>query len=393
MKNTTKAVLLAMVIISIIAIASASAIKPTLWGKAPAMETDSSFYGGVSGRVTTPNNTGLSNAFVAIVNATNTSQAFYIGQADSQGYFTFAGINNTWDGAVYQQYYKMYANHSLFGEGLSNAFIVEFNSTAAANVIINPLPAHIKIYSERNNVVADGSDSVKVWAYVTDALNNPVADNTMIDLIINNGQIYDATYNGSWSEQSGQVRSVGTIGGYANATFGFVPEINDGGMNNAGNNSTLMAAYQGDRSINDTTKIFFQPTVVSWFGSVMDSYGKPYGGVKVTLHIMGTLNGVPGSEIYTINTTALPDQPYPGSCVFDNIIMWNNVTHAYDCAGNHSGWVIITGASNNYSLNKSRDLRWLHCAARPAAGCIKVIANPDTILVGGDTRSSPHSCT
>ena len=39
MKNTTKAVLLAMVIISIIAIASASAIKPTLWGKAPAMDT------------------------------------------------------------------------------------------------------------------------------------------------------------------------------------------------------------------------------------------------------------------------------------------------------------------------------------------------------------------
>ena len=64
-----------------------------------------------------------------------------------------------------------------------------------------------------------------------------------------------------------------------------MPEINDGGMNNAGNNSTLMAAYQGDRTINDTTKIFFQPTVVSWFGSVMDSYGKPYGGVQVALHV------------------------------------------------------------------------------------------------------------
>ena len=103
--------------------------------------------------------------FVAIVNATNTSQAFYIGQTDSQGFFQFASINNTADatGSPHTATQptlptRCTANHSLFGEGWSNTFIVEFNSTAAANVIINPLPAHIKIYSERNNVVADGSD-------------------------------------------------------------------------------------------------------------------------------------------------------------------------------------------------------------------------------------------
>ncbi len=393
MKNTTKAVLLAIVMISIIAIATASAIKPTLYGKPPAMVSGQEFYGSVAGRVTTTNNTGLAYSFVAIVNASNTSQAFYIGQTDSQGAYSITGVNNTWNGSAYLANYKMYANHSQFGEGLSNSFIVEFNSTAPANVIINPLPHTIKIYSERNNIVADGSDSVKVWAYVTDALNNAVSDNTPIILTINNGLPYDPNNNGSWKEGAGQSITQTTVGGYVNATFGYVPETNTLGGGNAGNNSTLMAAYAGDLTINDSTKIFFQPTVVSWFGSVMDSYGKPYGGVTVTLHLMGTLYGVPGSEIYNLTTMALPDQPYPGSYVFDNILMFNNasgvnglkVEFAYATAqATIQDGVVITGMSNNYSLNKSRTSSGFIVLHVPLPDQIKVTANPETILVGGD---------
>ena len=396
MKNTTKAVFVAMVILSLIAVAvPATAIKPIETVKAPAM-LDPQYTGGVSGRVTTSNTTiGLGNAYVAIVNASNLSQAFYLGTTDSNGFFQFVSINNTWNGTAYAPIYKLYANHTLFGEGYSNNFTVEWNSTAAVNVIINPMPAHIKIYAERNNIVADGADTVKVWAYVTDALNNPVADNTQVRFIINNNSTttYDWSYYGSLemndTTNAHRTFTTGTIGGYANTTFGWVPEVNAGGLGNAGNNSSIMAAYVGDLKINDSTSIYFQPTVVSWFGSVVDSYGKPYGGVPVTLHVMGfntSKTGSPFEELYNMTTTALPDQPYPGSYVFDNIILWNNVTHAYASAeATIQDGVVIRGMSNNYSLNKSRTSSGFIVLHVPLPDAIKVTADPDTILVGGDT--------
>jgi len=393
MKNTTKAVLVAIVVISMIAVAMpATAVKPIQTVNAPAMNNPGQkpFTGGVSGRVTTSNTTvGLANAYVAIVNASNTSQAYYLGQTDSQGFFQFVSINNTWNvngDDAYDAVYKLYANHSLFGEGYSNNFTVEYNSTAAVNVIISPLPAHITLTTDRNNIVADGNDNIGVYAYVTDALNNPVADNTQIVFTINNNTTYDASAMGSWGTAAGQTITVGTIGGYANTTFGWVPEDNDyvpvGA--NAGNNSTLMAAYAGDPTINDSATIYFQPTVVSWFGSVMDSYGKPYGGVTVTLHVMGN-DGAGVHEIYNLTTTALPDQPYPGSYVFDNIILWDNVTYAYASAqATIQNGVVITGASNNYSMNKSRTSSGFIVLHVPLPDAIKVTPNPDTILVGGD---------
>ena len=86
----------------------------------------------------------------------------------------------------YLNLYKAYCNDSTFGEGYSNNFTVETNSNAWAAIIINPIPAHIKIYTERTSVVADGEDKIMVWAYVTDALNNPVADNTPIVFTFSN---------------------------------------------------------------------------------------------------------------------------------------------------------------------------------------------------------------
>jgi PGF-CTERM protein len=388
MKNTTKAVLVAMVILCIFAIATATAIKPTYLVKYPAMATGHEFTGGVSGRVTTSNQTiGLADAFVAIVNASNLTEMYDHVQTDSQGNYQFTAVNNTFNATsgLYDLRYQIYVNHSLFGEGYSNSLLVQENATATNNVIINPLPAHIKIYVERNNVVADGSDTVKVWAYVTDALNNPVSNGYKINFSINSVAGYTGYETGLYNPLSangslgsaGQVQNVvvNTNGGYANTTFGWVPE------GNAGNNSTIRAAFESDWNINDTAKVFFQPSVVSWFGSVMDSYGKPYGGVKVTLHVMSG-----NSEVYNMSVTALPDQPYPGSYVFDNIILWENVTHAYATAqATIQDGVIITGASQNYTLNKSRTSSGFIVLHVPLPDAIKVTANPDTILVGGDT--------
>ena len=96
MKNTTKAVLLAMVIISIIAIASALLLNRRYGERLRQWTPNAAFPGGVSGRVTTSNTTvGLASAYVAIVNASNTSQAFYVGQTDSKGFYQFVSINNT----------------------------------------------------------------------------------------------------------------------------------------------------------------------------------------------------------------------------------------------------------------------------------------------------------
>lgn len=386
MKNTTKAVLMALVILCILAIATATAIRPIYLVKYPAMAENYEYTGGVSGRVTTSNQTvGLSDAFVAIVNASNLTEMYDHVQTDSQGNYQFTAVNNTWNGSAYELRYQIYVNHSLFGEGYSNSLLVQPNATATNNVIINPLPAHIKIYVERNNVIADGSDTVKVYAFVTDALNNPVSNGYKINFSINSVAGYNAyntsmyaplSANGSLDTYGAhQNIVVNTLGGYANTTFGWVPE------GNAGNNSTIRAAFESNWNINDTTKIFFQPTVVSWFGSVMDSYGKPYGGVKVTLHVMSG-----NTEVYNMSVTALPDQPYPGSYVFDNIILWENVTHAYATAqATIQDGVIIIGASNNYSLNKSRTSSGFIVLHVPLPDAIKVTPNPDTILVGGDT--------
>jgi len=395
LKNTTKAVLVALVILAIIAVAiPGTAIKPVHGDNdtAPAMSSTYPNTGSVSGRVTTSNTTvGLPNAFVAIVNASNVTQAFYVGQTDNNGFYQFAFINNTINGTtgVAQPLYKVYANHSLFGEGWSNSFVVEQTSTAPANVVINPLPAKIVVTSERNGIVADSNDRVKVMAYVTDALGNPVADNTPIDFFVNNSTMvgsWVAAVNGSLSSDGNyqgrqNVTIVPTKGGWANTTFGWVNE------SYAGNNSTIIATYHLDNTINGSVNIYFNPTLASWFGSVQDSFGKPYGGVIVTLHMMGyDANGLT-YEVYNMTTTSYVDLPYPGSYVFDNIELNSSIKYAYASAdsGDIGDGVHYTGASENYSLNKSRTSSGFIVLHVPMPDAIKVTPDPSTILVGGDT--------
>ena len=202
--------------------------------------------GGITGRVTTFNITiGIANTDVWIVNASNNSQYFWHTTTNAQGFFQLTNINNTYVDASwvtnngwtppgyvpttpgYLNLYKAYCNDTTFGEGYSNNFSVESNSNAWAAIIINPIPAHIKIYTERTSIVADGEDKIKVWAYVTDALNNPVADNTPIIFTFSN--VTAGGYNGPAGTWIGgsivyNTSTLGTIGGYANLSYGLIPE-------------------------------------------------------------------------------------------------------------------------------------------------------------------------
>jgi PGF-CTERM protein len=401
MKNTIKAVLLALVVLTAFAVVSATAAKPIQQVSAPSNTSTPGLGtpGGITGRVTTFNTTiGIASADIWILNASNTSQYYWHTTTNVQGFFQLTNINNTYYDAGwatannvsyagpdgYRALYKAYCNDSTFGEGWSNNFTVEIGSNAWAAIIINPIPAKIKINVDRTGVVADGTDKVKVWAYVTDALNNPVADNTPVLFTFSNvtlsyGDYVAGTYlvNGA---SVGNSTTVGTTGGYANLSYGMVPE----GF--AGNNTTLKAAYANNLNINDSIKVFFQPTVVSWFGSVVDTYGNAQGGVPVVLHVGNVASNGTFMDVYTLPTTTLPDKPYPGTYVYDNIIMWPNITAAYASAQ----WtiqdnIVITGMSNVYSLNKSRTSAGFIVLHVPLPDAIKVSANPDLILVGGDT--------
>ncbi|CAJ37271.1 PGF-CTERM sorting domain-containing protein [Methanocella arvoryzae] len=401
MKNTTKAVLIALAVLAIIALTiDATAVKPyynTSYSKAPAMSEAHPSPGAVSGRLTTANTSaGLPNAYVAIVNAANLSEAWYEGESDSNGFYQFPNVNNTWvsnNGGQYASLYKVYANHSVFGEGYSNAFPVEERSTAPANVVIIPQPAKIVVTAERNNIAADAADHVKIYAYVTDALNDPVADNTLINFRINvTDSEYNKSYNGSlsrdgiYSDSQGRIlNDVPTKGGWANVSFGWVVE------EAAGLNSTIIAEYPADPEINGSTSIYFSPTLASWFGSVQDSFGKPYGGTVVTLHLMGYVydsesGAIIGTkEIYNMTTTAYVDLPYPGSYVFDNIELNNSIAYAYASAEADIGdGVIYYGKSDNYTLNKSRTSSGFIVLHVPMPDAIELTPDPETILVGGD---------
>jgi PGF-CTERM protein len=411
MKNTIKAVLLAAVILSAIAVVTVVADKPVKEVKWPNMTTSTGLdvTGGITGRVTTFNTTvGIPNADVWILNANNTSQYFYYVKTNDQGFFQITSVNNTWadagwynpqdtmynwplapDTPGYLSMYKAYCNDSTFGEGASNNFSVEVGANAWAAIIINPIP-HTIVLTAKTSVVADGADKILVSAYVTDALNRPVADNTQIVFTFTNVSAMTATgfeyFDGSVGTfitsdgNVGNKAQIGTHGGYANLSYGIIPDIY------AGNNTTITAAYPKDLTIKDSKKVFFNPTVVSWFGSVVDSNGNAEGGVPVTLHV-GFYDGTGAfKEVYHIGPkNTLPDKPYPGTYVFDNIIMWSNITAAYATANmTIQDNVDIAGKSNYYSLNKSMTSAGFIVLHVPLPDEIRVTPNPDVILVGGD---------
>ncbi|MCD1296132.1 PGF-CTERM sorting domain-containing protein [Methanocella sp. CWC-04] len=380
MKNTTKAALAALMIITMIAaIIPATAAYP-FWEKAPLMPENNKNTGSVVGRVTTANSSvGLGYAYVAIVNAANVSKEYYNTTADANGYYQITGVNNTLfaDGSL-QTAYKVYANHSLFGEGWSNAFGVEPNSTASTGVVIFPLPAKIVLTAEKNHVLADNADHVTLSAYVTDALGMPVGDGFTINFeVLNATDAYGFLGNENSATSSGsKTLTATTKGGYAKVDFGW--------GNASGNSSIIEASFAQDADINDSIKIYFSPLVSSWFGSVVDSFNTGYGGIEVTLHVCMAN----ATEIYNMTTITSSAQPYVGTYVFDNIVLTPDTAYAFATAeAPLTDNLTIYGASNNYSLNTTRTSAGFIVLHVPMPDEIRVTADPETILVGGDVST------
>ena len=176
MSDLVKASLTAISLILMIALLNpAMAIQPAENVSPPLMDTSYPHPGAVTGRITTADiNQGWSGAYVAIVNAANTTQAFYEGQTDENGFYRFPSVNNTMAGGSPRLLYRAYASLSGTGEGLSNPFGVRENSTSEVNVVIPgstqtgsgfvvqhiPMPDEIRLSAQPETVVAGGNESL-----------------------------------------------------------------------------------------------------------------------------------------------------------------------------------------------------------------------------------------
>ena len=91
-----------------------------------------------------------------------------------------------------------------------------------------------------------------------------------------------------------------------------------------------------------------KPEKITWFGSVQDSFGKPFGGLNVTLHLM-----TPAGEAFNVTNVSAEGLPYPGSYFFDNVTVSPDITYAYAEAsvGNLEDDITYYGRSDNYTLD------------------------------------------
>ncbi|HTY91248.1 MAG TPA: PGF-CTERM sorting domain-containing protein [Methanocella sp.] len=366
--------------------------------------------GSVTGRVTTSVNgtVGIGGAYIAIVNASNTTQEFYNTSSDAYGNYQITGINATYSSVnltgpdntagTYNKginMYKMYAYKDPYGEGYSNAFGIDadLKSAATTSVVIFTKPARIELKAERSHVVADSGDNIQICAYMYDALGNPVADGYNVNFTIGNATnnsfmqypapAYAPNQNGSfygYMDPNGRNQTVATTdnAGKACLQYGWVDEAY------GGNNSTIWAYYADDASVFANIKIYFEAPTASWTGYVVDSYGTGYGGIPVMLHVMG-YNGTTPYEIYNMTRTTSSSQPFVGLFAFDYIVLQNAAYGYVDASAQLTDNLTIYGKSNNYSMNRSATSIGSIVLRIPPPDAIKVTAEKDTILVGGQS--------
>src|SRR5512146_1769045 len=98
MSGIIKAMIVTCMVMLILAAGfSAMAAKPAYTGLKypPAVDGKT---GAVTGRVTTAiNATGMGNAYVAIVNASNVSEEYFNTTSDAYGYYQFVGVNASYN--------------------------------------------------------------------------------------------------------------------------------------------------------------------------------------------------------------------------------------------------------------------------------------------------------
>ncbi len=127
--------------------------------------------GSITGRLTTQNMAGIAGAYVAIVDAADHSIKHYEGTSDSNGYYSFTGVEPT-NG---QRSYQVYAKQDSYGEGYSGTFSVEAKSTSTTAVVIFMKPSSISV-SSSGDVQANSSGYATISAYVIDSHGGIVAD-------------------------------------------------------------------------------------------------------------------------------------------------------------------------------------------------------------------------
>lgn len=421
MKNSIKAALAVLMIMSMIAVVlPATADKPTTTGLKYPVALDGK-TGSVTGRVTTSVNgtVGIGGAYIAIVNASNTSEEYFNTTSDSYGNYQITGVNATYASVsgdyspTFKDYraatnaYRMYANLSPYGEGYSAAFGIDANESGATptTIVIFTKPARIELKAERTHVVADDQDNIKITAYMYDALGNPVSDGYKINFTVGNAtnnsflwtngvnhggatgtEKYVPYANGSldYANNTDNFYQGTTHGntGSASVQFGWVNEIY------GGNNSTIWAYYddgKGQTQVFANINIYFEAPTASWTGYVVDSFGTGYGGIPVTLHLMGYYGNGTTYEVYNMTRTTSNSQPFVGLFAFDYIVL-QGVSYGYvDASAQLTDNLTIYGASNNYTMNRSRTSIGSIVLRIPPPDALKVTAQKDTILQGGET--------
>lgn len=405
MKCMTKAMLAVMAILSLAlaTLPAAVMVHPSSADHYPrTVWSDMGKKGSVSGRVVwAAGEDGVAGAYVAIVNASDEGRAYFSTTSDKYGDFTITGINATYsssnrtgsdgtDGTFQEslRMYRVYANVSYangnHSEGYSEAFGIDADSQAvtAVSVVLYARAAGLTLTAESTSVDADGEDTVTLTAYGYDALGNTLSDGTPIALSV------EGRPDGTWGPDNGSLEYPGQ-GSYVAATsnntgtistvFGWVP------YRAGGNNSTILAYLPDDPSINASIRVYFAPMTSSWTGYVVDSYGTGYGGIPVVLHVMGTDPGGTPYEIYNMTATTSSVQPFTGLFVFDYILSLDAAYGYVSASAPIAEDLTIYGSSNNYSMNLSRTSIGSIVLKTPLPDELRLTADRDVILVGGDT--------
>jgi hypothetical protein len=234
--------------------------------------------GSVVGRVVSSANlsAGIARAYVAIVNASNVSQEYCHVISDAYGNYNITGVNATYSSALGQgpngqtgsdyilgnSMYKMYAYKSVNGSGYSAAFGIDANQSGAVttSIVMFTKPARIDLIAERPNLISNGTDSIKITAYMYDALGNPVSDGYNINFTIGNSTKNSFMGGGfPWIPGNGSLNSIGNNvsinnptlfnQGQANVQFGWVD------AEYSGNSSTVWAYSADNANVNASIKI------------------------------------------------------------------------------------------------------------------------------------------
>jgi hypothetical protein len=120
-----------------------------------------------------------------------------------------------------------------------------------------------------------------------------------------------------------------------------------------------------------------RPEKSAWVGSVSDSFGKPFGGVNVTLHLM-----TPEGEAYSLTNRSAAGLPYPGSYEFNDIPLTPEITYAYaeaDVDDLEDG-ISYYGKSQNFTLDSGRVSAGFIVLHVPMPDSIKLTAENSTLI-------------